>query len=1191
MSRSLDTVKLATAVAAVALSIPIGSSVRPAFAQTCWAYVDTEEARTPLECVQKANPGASCSWPSDCTSVPASTPQRVLAMHTRWHNCFGNVGGASPPSGRSQRWYAFHRQFELDFNQWRQGVGLSPIESLEWCPNMNLPVAHHGAGLAPNTHPAGCGTGTGRPANVACDLCVAFPRCLFLPGAGPAGCPTAPSATCGAPGGPTQPFTSLDQFPNVDEVAKVLDAHFHGQMHTAIGVGDRSGPTCNPPGTLGGCYNLDALDPSCSPRDPLFWRLHKALDDVVRAFQDSKAVDVMLVIDRSGSMSEPDSGGGTKLSAALAASDYFADLLEDGRSDGQRNRIGIVTYSDAANLALSLTEANASLRNPGGPFATALASVAAAGPGGCTSIGSGIQVALTELCPPAGDCRNLSLSGDNDRKAILLLSDGMENKPPCLQPEGGSGIGCGSQCFGAPLDYDRLEFTQLVAVGFGNSGSLNGDLLTLIAERQGGVYMQNPNGPADDLKDFFAKAFGDLSSEFLMLDPQGLLAATDAASEPVQHTTCGDAVLTFASGWQTPVDRGELRLLVNTPAGHLLRATDSGVEASTERLWAFARSPVAAGTAAPPGTWRAQLVRPHQVFVNGFPPDSYALPDQGLTVTRRQLQRLCPDGCRRALYFEQGRVGPRSAFEEALEAERAAGLIEVVKRVDNPSDFASVLGETWDVIVYAHAGPDRPEPYDGQLAELLCGRQRALIADLRIDAGARLLRCAGVTGARGSYAMIRGDGRLFEEEIKLTSHGRTPASIALAGSNTVMATADAGRSSAIVARVRQGNDNRWFVNVLGRGLAKISPHNRRLVWQTGDEILASARILPSYLRAGGYDNVDARVEVTSPTVGLGTLIARQGRREPREVAGELLDARAAALVGLTVPTTTSVFPLFDDGTHGDIHAGNAVWTGPLTGLGKVDGTYKLRFIFDLTAEGCTTRRELLQSVFVEPRTDPGASLVRVQDRGLLADGRRRTEVVLRPIDGFGNLWGSGRTGPLVCAPEGTCEVEHRSPRDDGKGTYEFNLLTAPGTAGGRVTGFGTTFDVAVQCEDCPRLAKVTLEPAAVTEHQPTRGRVVLDAAPKKSAVVFLATNTPTVATVPATVNVAPGETAAEFPVTVLHVHDAPVSVEISAAWRGARQTAILTVSPAEPGKDVGPPKPRELMIHYPGGKHAHGGKD
>lgn len=83
--------------------------------------------------------------------------------------------------------------------------------------------------------------------------------------------------------------------------------------------------------------------------------------------------------------------------------------------------------------------------------------------------------------------------------------------------------GSGTACFGTQLDYSKLEFTQLVAVGFGNAGSINGDLLTLLAERQGGIYMFNPTG--GDLKSFFAKAFGQLSSELLLADPEGTLAA------------------------------------------------------------------------------------------------------------------------------------------------------------------------------------------------------------------------------------------------------------------------------------------------------------------------------------------------------------------------------------------------------------------------------------------------------------------------------------------------------------------------------------------------------------------------------------------------------------------------------------------------------------------------------------------
>src|SRR5262249_50944343 len=156
-----------------------------------------------------------------------------------------------------------------------------------------------------------------------------------------------------------------------------------------------------------------------------------------------------------------------------------------------------------------------------------------------------------QLCPPSGNCAGFSGPG-NPRKAILLLTDGIENVSPCLQPSGPSGAACGSQCFGPSFDYSHLEFTQLVAVGFGNAAGLDGQKLTLLAERQGGIYLQNPGGTGDDLKHFFTKAFGQLTDEFTRVDPVGTLAAAEPATEPVEYQSCGDTKLTFASGWQQP---------------------------------------------------------------------------------------------------------------------------------------------------------------------------------------------------------------------------------------------------------------------------------------------------------------------------------------------------------------------------------------------------------------------------------------------------------------------------------------------------------------------------------------------------------------------------------------------------------------------------------------------------------------
>jgi hypothetical protein len=60
----------------------------------------------------------------------------------------------------------------------------------------------------------------------------------------------------------------------------------------------------------------------------------------------------------------------------------------------------------------------------------------------------------------------------------------MENVAPCLSTSG--------DCSGALFDRTKLAFTQICAVGFGDAGSLDGDVLTLLSEQAGGIYMQNP---------------------------------------------------------------------------------------------------------------------------------------------------------------------------------------------------------------------------------------------------------------------------------------------------------------------------------------------------------------------------------------------------------------------------------------------------------------------------------------------------------------------------------------------------------------------------------------------------------------------------------------------------------------------------------------------------------------------------
>lgn len=1183
-------VLVAALVLAATLFVP-----GPSSGQTCWAYVDDEPAMPGIDCVQKSDLTTPCAWPQDCTTVPSGGSQTMLRMHTLWHQCFGNVGGASPPPGRGQRWYAFHRQFEFDFNLWRMDRGYDPIEQHDWCPDMNLPVGHYGADLDLDPdidHPADCGEGPGRPANTACTTCVPMPRCAFHAGAGPIACPSAPDASCQAPPGPsptvTLPHASLDEFPDVDEISLLLDAYFHGKMHEAVSDGDLV--DWDPPRT----NNDDCADPDCSPRDPMFWRLHKALDDVVRAWQDSKAVDVMIVMDRSGSMSGADASGVTKLEAAVDAADYFADLLEDGRTDGQSNRIGLVTYSSSASLELPLTPVDGTLRDPGEPFPTALDAIESAGPGGCTGIGAGIERALQELCA-GGDCRTNPTPpapGTNARKAVLLLTDGLENRPPCLQPDGPTGGGaCGSQCFGPQLAFENLEFTQLVGVGFGSSGSLNGDLLTLLAERQGGIYVQNPNGPDDDLKYFYAMAFGQLTDEFLLVDPRGHLPAEETATPPVEYGSCGnDGKLTFTAGWQRPTGIGDLRLLVNAPSGDLVRAGEPDVEASADSLWSTLRVRLPRRGEAD-GTWRAQLVRPHRQFVNGFASDVFPRHADGIRIVRRQIQRLCPDGCRRVLFFEKGRVGGASAYRDAVKLEEQAGLLGDVTAATDAGELTDLLaGRRWDLIVYSRMGRDAREPYDDALAQLLCRGQRAVVTDTRLRSARRILRCAGVQASRPvNWTAMEGDGHLFDGVVKLANPGHEIATVALETSRSVQATALGGQVTAVAATADSGRAHNWFVDVLGWGLGKISPVRTRLRWSTGGELVASARILPAFHRAGGWDHVDARVEVEYPRIGLGSLLAERGRADSVAMEGEVVDGRAAALAGLQVPTRTAVFPLYDDGTHGDLNPGNGHWTAVLPGLGSVDGMYRFRYMFDLTAGGCTTRREANHSMFVDVGVDGKSSDVDVTPvDGDAVRGRVPLRVDLRPADVFGNLLGPGRAGDVSCGPGDACLV--RKVADHGDGSYTADLLARPELPGVRLKGFGAELDVAVPCEDCVRLDRVVVSPRRIEEHGKATlavrltGRALALAREARGTIVYLSSSDPRVAVLPDSVVVPAGRRSLDVPVEVRHLHDEPRQVSLSAHFGGEARSDALFVRPAErdsPHREQVAPSARESTATPP----------
>jgi hypothetical protein len=1053
---------LRTAPRAVAVLLALVLAALPGAAEVCWNYTDLENAKVPLKCVEMGDGITPCTWnpscntdldPEDCCMAvhDPTVTQTIGEMHVKWHQCLGAVGTSSspPPPNRGLRWFAFHRQLESDFNVYREGLALGKIDSLEWCPSMVMPYGHFGAGWAPGAHPLGCGTGINRPNGVTCTGCETFRECLYIDGAGPGSCGTPASPGCSI-GGVSFPYSELQDFQNADEIATLLDVYFHGDMHVAVAAAD------------GGGYNADCADANCSTRDGMFWRLHKALDDVIRAWQNLQAVDVTLVIDRSGSMSLPSGTGvGSRLDDAVDAADMFGDLMEEGRSDGGVNRIGIISYStNASNAALNmpLQDVDLTLRDPGGAFETTLAALNASG---MTSIGAGIEAAVDQLCPGGSCATYVPPPGENERKAILLLTDGKENTPPCLQ------AGCGGG--GAEIDYTTLDVTQLCAVGLGNAASINGELLTILAERQGGIYLNNTDSSGDDLKDFFTKCFAELTDEFIGLDPAGTLGAGEPAGPIVPYESCDDWRITFTSGWTRSTLPGDrLQLLVTSPNGDAWVPSLGFGEMSSEQSWAFKRCPLPyLGQAE--GIWKMQLLRPQLAFVNGFTSDSFVDEAQGVRIVRRQIQRLCPiadDGratCNRVLYFEDGASGT-SAYASALARETGVTLGEVEPVTDGAA-LEEQLGEDWDLIVYARqAGEDQDEGYDGPLAARICGGTPAIVTDTRTGEGAAaILQCAGAVRVASSVnqASLHGADSFLDESAALQnpggystfSYGLQP----VASSSPVAAPAaffGGTSSAAMIGLALPGSDLNWHKNVLVTGLSQLTAFAPFSVPRTGDALNAAVRILPSVLRAGGYPGGQMTVEVQRPTVGLGGLVKQNAPVEP--VQGDAIDLLHVELDRLQIPTVSEVYALNDDGKLGDLHPRNGTYGAELPIHLAVDGMYTLHYRFEYPAGSCQARRELKQTLFVAVDVSPEHSQVDV-GQPIPAGPDKIYPVRIRPRDALGNVVGPGRPPQPVCASPCSCDATGVVDGNDGSYTIPVRVPAAGELTTCTVDAFGAVF--------------------------------------------------------------------------------------------------------------------------------------
>ncbi|MFE9723847.1 trypsin-like peptidase domain-containing protein [Streptomyces sp. NPDC005794] len=288
--------------------------------------------------------------------------------------------------------------------------------------------------------------------------------------------------------------------------------------------------------------------------------------------------DVMVVVDRSGSMQEKAGTGRdrTKIEEARDAASLFVRLVRAGTG----NRLGLVSFSTAASAPVDfalapVTDATkATLAGPS-PFASGV--IGALGPGGMTTIGGGLAAARGQFPAPGASPRS-----------ILLLTDGLQNTPPMVADVQGS-----------------LAGIDINAVGFGTETSLDGALLTQLTQEHNGLYTRAGNGLA--LKKFFGLAFGNIFESGALLDPEFDMPSAQRRSDPIPFHVCGEESLTVVVGWDNT--EGKLLISLESPGGNSVSASGTGVVSENGRTWAFLRVPLPFGEDRD-GQWTAQVHRP-----------------------------------------------------------------------------------------------------------------------------------------------------------------------------------------------------------------------------------------------------------------------------------------------------------------------------------------------------------------------------------------------------------------------------------------------------------------------------------------------------------------------------------------------------------------------------------------------------
>jgi hypothetical protein len=182
---------------------------------------------------------------------------------------------------------------------------------------------------------------------------------------------------------------------------------------------------------------------------------------------EPRPVDSVLVIDRSGSMSDPTGVFGVnKIDMAIEAANLYVSLLKDN------DKIGVVRYhhlSGPGDVLLSMTTAGDPVTGAGRLAAQSVLTLGNLNPSGSTSIGAGLINGSSVLD-----------GGTADSRALVVLTDGRQNTNPDI-PDGTAVVVTKTprqRVFAVGLGLNQLEdkLLQIASVTNGTA-QITGDLV------------------------------------------------------------------------------------------------------------------------------------------------------------------------------------------------------------------------------------------------------------------------------------------------------------------------------------------------------------------------------------------------------------------------------------------------------------------------------------------------------------------------------------------------------------------------------------------------------------------------------------------------------------------------------------------------------------------------------------------